>query len=54
MVYNHTVKVNGEYYLAGEDIPEQKKAVKPTLESYSGTELEAEPVKRGRPKKKQG
>ncbi len=50
MVYDHVVKMNGEYYSAGTDVPEQEEAsILPF--SDSDIELETEPVKRGRPRK---
>lgn len=43
MIYDHMVKVNGKYYKAGEDVPENSsKAVKETSLPYSDAEIELE------------
>lgn len=49
MLYDHTVKVNGEYYPAGAEVPEGK--VDDIPFSDENIEFETEPVKRGRPRK---
>lgn len=51
MVYDHVVKANGEYYLAGVDVPEQDEEVLTLPFSDSDITLETEPVKKGRPRK---
>lgn len=54
MKYDHIVKVNGEYYPAGEDVPETKEDAKGAEQSHYSDEdivMDTEPVKRGRPKK---
>ena len=49
MIIDHVVKFNGEYYQAGEEVPELKK--EDMILSDSEIEFETEPVKRGRPRK---
>lgn len=52
MKYDHIVKVNGEYYAAGQEVPETiKKEDKEPPFSDSDITFETEPVRRGRPKK---
>lgn len=54
MKYNYVVKVNGEYYAAGQEVPETKKVreeAKKLPFSDSDIEFETEPVRRGRPRK---
>lgn len=54
MKYDHIVKVNGEYYSAGVEVPEIKKQEEEVKEfpfSDSEITMETEPVRRGRPKK---
>ena len=54
MKYDHIVKVNGEYYAAGQEVPEAKKTMKEAPElpfSDSDIEFETEPARRGRPRK---
>lgn len=51
MIYDHIVKVNDEYYPAGAEVPEEKKAVEKFSFSDEDIELETGPVKRGRTKK---
>ena len=51
MVYDHTVKMNGEYYPSGTDVPERKEEEVTLPLSDSEIEFETQPVKRGRPKK---
>ncbi len=51
MVYDHAVKVNGEYYPAGVDVPDNSEEVPVFSFNDSEIELETEPVKRGRPRK---
>lgn len=52
MKYDHIVKVNGEYYAAGQEAPETiKKDGKKTPFSDPDITFETEPVRRGRPKK---
>ena len=49
MLYDYTVKVNGEYYPAGTDVPENIE--ESSMFSDEEIVLETEPVKIGRPKK---
>lgn len=51
MVYDYAVKVNGEYYPAGTDVPDNTEEVQENYFTDLETELETEPVKRGRPRK---
>lgn len=54
MKYDHIVKVNGEYYQAGTEVPEIRYQKEDTTElpfSDSEITMETEPVRRGRPKK---
>ena len=54
MKYDHIVKINGEYYAAGQEVPDKKKVREEAIEfpfSDSDITLETEPVRRGRPKK---
>lgn len=54
MKYDHVVKVNGEYYPAGVEVPgikEQKEEAEKFPFSDSDITFETEPVRRGRPKK---
>lgn len=54
MKYDHIVKINGQYYAAGQEIPDAKKVKGEANElpfSDSDITLETEPVRRGRPKK---
>ena len=50
MIYDHVVKMNGEYYQAGDEVPEFNQD---TIESseFNSEINETEPVKRGRPRK---
>lgn len=50
MKYDHIVKSNGEYYAAGQEVPEPKSGEELPF-SDEEIEMETEPVKRGRPKK---
>lgn len=53
MVYDYTVKYNGEYYPAGVDVPEEKVEVNQKTSTLLEDE-EAVPKKRvGRPPKKE-
>lgn len=54
MKYDHIVKVNGEYYPAGTEIPankEKREEMSSPPVSDADITLETEPVRRGRPKK---
>lgn len=54
MKYDHIVKINGEYYPAGAEVPEIREQKEEAAElpfSDSEITLETEPVRRGRPKK---
>lgn len=52
MIYDHIVKVNGEYYPAGAEVPEVTEELPFKLPfSDEDIEMETEPVKRGRPRK---
>lgn len=54
MKYDHIVKVNGEYYPAGTEVPDTKEDAEGAEQlPYSDEDIvmETEPAKRGRPKK---
>ncbi len=51
MVYDHVVKANGEYYLAGVDVPEQDEEVLTLPFSDGHADSETAPVRKGRPRK---
>lgn len=48
MKYDHMVKVNGQYYLAGTEIPEPDTATAETEVVEENNIPETEPAKRGR------
>lgn len=50
MIYDHVVKINGEYYQSGEEVPELNQDTIETSE-FNSEINETEPVKRGRPRK---
>lgn len=52
MKYDHVVKVNGEYYAAGQEVPNVSEEAKELSFSDSDIAFETEPVRRGRPRKK--
>lgn len=54
MKYDHIVKINGEYYPAGAEVPDVKDRKEEDTElPFSDSEIafETEPVRRGRPKR---
>lgn len=51
MIYDHAVKMNGEYYPAGTNVPELVEKLEEIPFSDKDIEFETEPVKRGRPRK---
>lgn len=54
MKYDHIVKVSGQYYAAGQEVPDSKTSAeedKGLPFSDSDIAFEAEPIRRGRPKK---
>lgn len=53
MVYDYTVKMNGEYYPAGTEVPDDNRIQKDKYLSDINAVVGTEPVRRGRPKKNQ-
>lgn len=52
MIYDHIVKVNGEYYQAGMEVPEKFENKNEEVQiSTLNQEFKSEPAKRGRPRK---